>query len=312
MDVTNYGMKEVLTSGSYLPHWTAILQCWPALHLFVSLCAHITPRPFFFVPLCCSGGLASCHILPVPLQGGSGAGRRLREAYPGGVLVCPLGVPSVLVGATHTQPSQAAWAALVLKSWSIFLCVCGYVEDWPHGVQVRFWRPKGPHSDKEQAVWQSPSSWDKRLWTFQKILVFYFYGSKVVLWVKKWCFWVFWTKFEVADLKQRQGVTPMDHRNKFQSSVLPTHNSGDAPNCMFEYGSYTASMAAHTINWPIFQNKGFPGTTVGFCADGPSSPLRTSEHPQDTTSVPPASCCRLPIRPVYLVGSSLCVHWISG
>ena len=57
-------------------------------------------------------------------------------------------------------------------------------------------------------------------------------GQKVVFWVKKWCFWVFWTECEVADLKQRQGITTMDHRNKIQSLVLPTDDPGDAPDCM--------------------------------------------------------------------------------
>ena len=54
-------------------------------------------------------------------------------------------------------------------------------------------------------------------------------GQKVVFWVKKRCFGVFWTGCEVADLKQRQGITPMDHRNKMQSLVLPTDGPGDAP-----------------------------------------------------------------------------------
>ena len=54
-------------------------------------------------------------------------------------------------------------------------------------------------------------------------------GPKVGFWVKKRCFGVFWTECEVADLKQRQRTTAMDHRNKIQSLVLPTDDPGDTP-----------------------------------------------------------------------------------
>ena len=64
-------------------------------------------------------------------------------------------------------------------------------------------------------------------------------GQKVVFWVKKRCFRVFWTVCEVADLKQRQKTTAMDHRNKIQSLVLPTDDPGDALDCMCEYGPCT-------------------------------------------------------------------------
>ena len=74
---------------------------------------------------------------------------------------------------------------------------------------------------------------------FKKKKSFYFLpfmGQKVVFWVTKRCFGVFWTECEVADLKQRQRTTAMDHRNKIQSLVLPTDDPGDAPNCICEYG----------------------------------------------------------------------------
>ena len=61
-------------------------------------------------------------------------------------------------------------------------------------------------------------------------------GQKVVFWVKKRHFVVFWTECEVADLKQRQKTTVMDHRNKTESLVLPTDDPGDAPDCITEYG----------------------------------------------------------------------------
>ena len=46
---------------------------------------------------------------------------------------------------------------------------------------------------------------------------------------------MFWTGCEVADLKQRQKLTAMDHGNKIQSLVLPTDDPGDASGCMCEY-----------------------------------------------------------------------------
>jgi hypothetical protein len=61
-------------------------------------------------------------------------------------------------------------------------------------------------------------------------------GQKVVFWVKKRCLGVFWADCEVADLKQRQRTTAMDHKNKIQSLVLLTDDPGDAPDCITEYG----------------------------------------------------------------------------
>ena len=83
-------------------------------------------------------------------------------------------------------------------------------------------------------------------------------GQKVVFWVKKRCFGVFWSKCEVVDMKQRQKTTAMDHRNKTQSLVSPTDDPGDAPDCMCEYGPLPVNMAIYAINQPIFQNKGIP------------------------------------------------------
>ena len=61
-------------------------------------------------------------------------------------------------------------------------------------------------------------------------------GQKVVFWVKKRCFGVLWTRCEVADLKQTQTLTTMDHRNKIQMLALPTDDPGDTPDCITEYG----------------------------------------------------------------------------
>ena len=85
-------------------------------------------------------------------------------------------------------------------------------------------------------------------------------GQKGVFCVKKRCFGVFWTECEVADLKQRQKITALDHRNKIQSLVLPTDDPGDAPDCITEYGPCSGKYAIYAINQSIFQNKGFPSS----------------------------------------------------
>ena len=61
-------------------------------------------------------------------------------------------------------------------------------------------------------------------------------GQKVVFWVKKRYFGVFWTGCEVTNLKQRKLLTALDHRNMIQSLVLPRDDHGDAPGCITEYG----------------------------------------------------------------------------
>jgi len=90
----------------------------------------------------------------------------------------------------------------------------------------------------------------------------------LLLWVERGVFGpkddvlgVLWTECGGTDLKQRQGITTMDHRNKIQSLVLPTDDPGDAPDCITEYGPLPVNMAIYAINQPIFQNKGFPCST---------------------------------------------------
>ena len=77
-------------------------------------------------------------------------------------------------------------------------------------------------------------------------------GQKVVFWVKKWCFGVFWTGCEVADVKQRQKMFKMNHKNKIQSLVSPMDDPQDAQDCITEYDPCTWNMAISAINWPIF------------------------------------------------------------
>ena len=77
---------------------------------------------------------------------------------------------------------------------------------------------------------------------YKKYYFTFFYLSwvkKVGFGSKKRCFGVFWTECEVADLKQRQKIFKMNHRNKIQLLVSPTDDRGDAPECITEYGPCT-------------------------------------------------------------------------
>ena len=55
--------------------------------------------------------------------------------------------PAVLWGPSTPNPTQVSWKTLVLKNWPIFPASCGSVVVLPHVAQVRFWRPKMPHSE---------------------------------------------------------------------------------------------------------------------------------------------------------------------
>ena len=127
--------------------------------------------------------------------------------------------------------------------------------DWPHAAQVRFWQPSRPQSEKRHAIWQYPSSWDKKLRTFQNCR--FFMGKKSGVLGQKRCFGVYWTRCAVTDLKQRQKITTMDHRNKIQSLILPTYDPGDAPDCMTEYGLCTCEYGHICHIAPTIQKFGF-------------------------------------------------------
>ena len=130
----------------------------------------------------------------------------------------------------------------------------------PMWSKCAFGDQKGLIQKKRHAIWQSPSSLDKKLPSFHKnyrcILFFITMGQKVVFWVKKRCFGVSWTGCEVTDLKPRQGITKMDHRNKIQLFVLPTDDPGDAPGCMCEYGPCTCEYGRMCHTAPTAQECG--------------------------------------------------------
>ena len=137
---------------------------------------------------------------------------------------------------------------------------CGYVVDLPHVAYVCFWRPKRPHSEKKTCRLAIPLIMGQRIADFSGNLDFLFLllmGQGEVLWVKKRCCWVSWTRCEVADLKQRQEITTMDHRNKIQSLVLPIYDPGDAPDCITEYGPCTCECGRMCHTAPTAQKYGF-------------------------------------------------------
>ena len=125
---------------------------------------------------------------------------------------------------------------------------------WP---KCAFGDQKGLIWKKRHAIWQSPLSWKEKLRTF-KNSIFTFYGSKSGILGQKRCFGVFWTECEVADLKHRQGITTMDHRNTIQSLVLPTDDPGDALDYMCEYGPVPVNMAVCAIQHRPLRSMGFP------------------------------------------------------
>ena len=121
-----------------------------------------------------------------------------------------------------------------------------------------------------------------------KISIFYlflpFVGQKVVFWVKKWCFWVFWTGCEVSDLKERHKTTSMDHGNKIQSLVLPTDGPGDTPDCITEYGPYTCEYGRMCSTAPTAEKNGVspePTLHLAFLVrPEPSKSMPATKHGQ--------------------------------
>ena len=84
---------------------------------------------------------------------------------------------------------------------------CGYVVDLPGVAQVQFWQPKWPHSEKKTCHLTIPLIMEQKNAEFIKKMHYYFPSFH---WSKKWCSGLFWTKREVADLKERQKTTAMD------------------------------------------------------------------------------------------------------
>ena len=121
---------------------------------------------------------------------------------------------------------------------------------------------------------------------FEKsIFIFFtFYGPKSGILGQKRCFWVFWTGCEVADLKQTQILTTIDHRNKISSLVLPTDDPGDVPDCITEYGPCTCEYGCMCYTAPTAHKYGFspePKLDLAFLVrPEPSSSMPATKYGQ--------------------------------
>ena len=74
--------------------------------------------------------------------------------------------------------------------------------------------------------------------------------------------------------------------------------------CLATWDRFTPFPHVHAYreNQPIFQNMGFPcNPSLIMCRWSPQDRWAPPEHPQDTSSAPPSSYRRLPIRPVSAV-----------
>ena len=162
------------------------------------------------------------------------------------------------VGAIYTQSNSGFMEHPCFEKIGRF--PLRHVDMWrigPMWPKCAFGDQKGLIKKKRHAIWQSPSSWDKKLRTLKnRFLFFTLHGSKSGILGQKRCFGVFWTECEVADLKQRQRTTAMDHRNKIQSLVLPTDDPGDAPDCITEYGPCTCEYGQMCHTAPTAQKYG--------------------------------------------------------
>ena len=159
----------------------------------------------------------------------------------------PWGCPAVLWGPSTANLIWIWRKTLILKKladFSVCMRICGGLDPWAQVrffFQVRFWRPKQYYSEQRHAVSQFPVS--QKNVGFSKIelgVLFSLYWSKSWFWGQKndvlECFW---TECVAADLKQRQNIFKMDHRNKIQSLVSHADDPEDAYGCMFPYGHCT-------------------------------------------------------------------------
>ena len=62
---------------------------------------------------------------------------------------------------------------------------------------------------------------------------------------------------KLADLKQRQRTTAMDHRNKTQSLVLPTGPPGDVLDCITEHDPCACECGHVCLTAPTAQKLAF-------------------------------------------------------
>ena len=167
---------------------------------------------------------------------------------------------------TKTSSLLGDWAALLetpdfekLADCSCVMWICGGLPPCgPRRAKCALADQKGLIRKKDMPFGNPPYHGTKKLRTFKRGIDCFLpsMGQKVAFWVKKRCFGVFWTKSEGADLKQRQRITPMDHRNNIQSLVLPTDDPGDAPDCITEHGLCTCEYGRMCHTAPTAQKHG--------------------------------------------------------
>ena len=68
------------------------------------------------------------------------------------------GCPAALWGPSTPSPTQVSWKNPHFEKLADFPVSCGYVMDWLRVAQVRFWRPKRPHSEKTTCRLATPLS----------------------------------------------------------------------------------------------------------------------------------------------------------
>ena len=137
--------------------------------------------------VCC--GAVRCGVVQGAAMHGDASFKYRADLEPAaarGVRV--LGVPSAAVGTTYTQFNSDFMENPYFEKLAD-------VDMWwicPMWPKCAFGDQKDLIWKKRHAVWQSlsSSSWDKKLWTFQKNIISFllFMGQKVVFWVKKRCF----------------------------------------------------------------------------------------------------------------------------
>ena len=156
------------------------------------------------------------------------------------------------MGTIYTQFNSSVMETLIWKNWSIFLLcmwICGG------------FAPCGP----SELLATKKSSFGKKICCLAILLImgqeiaeyflFYFYGQKVVFWVKKRCFGVSWTKCEVADLKHRQGITTIDHMTRSNRVYYPHMALETPPTALLNVAPVPVIMAVRAIQHRLSEGR---------------------------------------------------------
>ena len=120
------------------------------VHVIMAYAVTASVRMAYVVMALCSYGLCG-------YTGRNGSRRQLAGGVCWG---CSGGAQRPCGGPSTPNPTHISRKILVFKNWRIFPMSCGYVVVLPDVAQVRFWRPKGPHSEKKTChLAQKTVSW---------------------------------------------------------------------------------------------------------------------------------------------------------